>query len=212
MLKYIRRHRYLILAVVSCLTMSVQCEDGYVEPAYKYIIQETLSLTPYKKTYTIGDTIWVETNIPTGKYLYDSKTFQRVLIDSVSLPLNLSYYNLYKNPTVVIGGFVKAVYVDPVERRNQGLSFSYGCKQPNYNFKIGLVLLTPGIYSLNIHDQNTFSSCITNPTASYSRIFYKFDVADTNKDVFLSIPAISRGGHNTEKIDAKEEFIVEVVE
>lgn len=206
----ISKFRYLILAVFSCLTMSFSCEE-YVEPEYSHIIQETLTLTPYKKTYKVGDTIWIETNIPTGKYLYDTEVFQRVLIDSVSLPLNLNYHNLYKNPSFVIGGFIKPVHADQVERQSPHLSFRYTCNQPDYNFKVGLVLLTPGIYSLRIHDQNFFSNCITGSQASRSRIYYKFDVADSNKDIFLAIPPISRGGLSTDKMDAKEEFIVQVV-
>ncbi|RDV17046.1 hypothetical protein DXT99_00565 [Pontibacter diazotrophicus] len=204
---FISKFRYLVLAVFSCLTMGLQC-DEYVEPEYSHIIQETLSLTPYKKTYNVGDTNWVETNL-TGKYLYDTKIFQRVLIDSVSLPLKLFYHDLYKNPSSTTGGFVKAIHPDLVEKQDPYLFFYYACNQPDYKFKVGLVLLTPGIYSLRISDQNYFSNCITQ--ASYSRIYYKFDLEDSNKDIFLAIPPISRGGLNTDKMDAKEEFIVQVV-
>ncbi|GAB3530392.1 hypothetical protein GCM10027443_10890 [Pontibacter brevis] len=203
------KFRYLVLAVFSFLTMGFSCEE-YVEPEYTHIIQETLTLTPYKKTYKVGDTIWIETNIPTGKYLYDTKVFQRVLIDSVSLPLNLNYYKLYKNPSRTIGDFIKPVHADLVERKSPYLSFRYACNQPDYNFKVGLVLLSSGIYSLRIHDQNYFSNCITGSQASRSRIYYKFDVADSNKDIFLAIPPISRGGWGTDKMDAKEEFVLQV--
>ncbi|MCJ8165746.1 hypothetical protein MKJ04_12910 [Pontibacter sp. E15-1] len=137
--------------------------------------------------------------------------YKRVFVDSVSLPLQLGFMRLYKGMSPQVAGFVDIIHSDQVARTGELLDFSYGCNQPDYNFKIGLVLLVPGIYSLTVHERR-FSNCITYTPNSFAQIFYKFDVKDSNKDVFLSIPKISRGGLGTEKMDAKEEFIIQVDE
>ncbi|GHA75263.1 hypothetical protein [Pontibacter akesuensis] len=206
--KHTRAYRYLVLAVFSLFAMSWQCGE-YAEPDYTHIIREKVDLYPYKKAYAVGDTIWIDTNI-TDRFLYDEKISQRVEIDSVALPLKLSFNKLYKRYQGETGPFFEAIYADPVQKHPEYLFFTYACNQPDYDFRVGIVLLKPGIYSLVLHDQNYFSNCITE--GAYSRIYYTFNVADSNKDVFLSIPAISRGGLNTDRMDSKEEFIVQVVE
>ncbi|GAB3194913.1 hypothetical protein ABID22_000060 [Pontibacter aydingkolensis] len=89
---------------------------------------------------------------------------------------------------------------------------SYGCNQSDYRFKVGIVLLSTGVYSLKIAEKSNFYNCLKpQQYARHSQISYTFGLNDTNKDVFLAIPSISRGGLNTEKIDSKEEYIVKVV-
>ncbi|GAB3194910.1 hypothetical protein GCM10027293_04210 [Pontibacter aydingkolensis] len=98
--------------------MGFQCGDDYLpEPEPAQIFKETLSLNPFKKTYSIGDTIWIETNI-NDKHLFDSKSGREVLVDSVSLPIELSYsalYQVYTRPE----GFCKVVTSSPVEENTE---------------------------------------------------------------------------------------------
>ena len=211
-----KKYRYLLVAVVVCLTMGFQCDEYPPEPEPTYIFKETLSLSPFKKSYSVGDTIWIGTSL-NDKHLFDSKTGREVLVDSVSLPMELSYSALYQVYTRS-EGFCKVVTSKPVEAKTQNYELtthilaSYGCNQPDYRFKIGLVLLSTGVYSLKIVEKINFYNCLKpQQYAKRSQISYTFNLNDTNKDVFLAIPAISRGGLNTEKIDSKEEYIVKVV-
>ncbi|MCJ8167262.1 hypothetical protein MKJ04_20645 [Pontibacter sp. E15-1] len=57
------KYRNWVLPAFACLAMGFQCEEDYPEPEYSHIFQEALSLTPYKKAYAVGDTLWVGTNI-----------------------------------------------------------------------------------------------------------------------------------------------------
>lgn len=197
--------------------MGFQCGDEYPpEPESAYIFKETLSLAPFKKSYSVGDTIWIESTLH-NKHLFDSKSGQNVLVDSVSLPIKLSYSALYQVYSRAAEGFCKVVSSSPVEAKTEHYELttfilaSYGCNQPDYRFKVGIVLLSTGIYSLKIAEKNYFYNCIEQQQdAKRSQIFYTFNLNDTNKDVFLAIPPISRGGLNTEKIDSKEEYIVKV--
>lgn len=197
--------------------MGFQCEDEPAEPEPANIYKETLSLTPFKKSYTVGDTIWIETSL-NDKRLFDSKSGQKVLVDSVSIPIELSYTALYQVYYRPAEGFCKVVSSDPVEAETQRyerttfILASYGCNQPDYRFKVGIVLLSPGVYSLTIAEKNYSYNCLKQQEyAERSQISYTFGLNDTNKDVFLAIPPISRGGLNTEKIDSKEQYIVKVV-
>ncbi|MBC5994175.1 hypothetical protein [Pontibacter cellulosilyticus] len=213
-----KKYRYLLVAVVICLAMGFQCGDDYPpDPEPANIYKETLSLTPFQKSYNLGDTIWIETNL-NNKFLFDSKSKQTALVDSVSLPVELSYSALYQVYSQPADGFCKVVSSNQVKaetknyERTTFIIASYGCNQSGYRFKIGLVLLSTGVYSLRIAENTDFYNCLKpQQYANRSQISYTFDLNDTNKDVFLAIPAISRGGLNTEKIDSKEEYIVKVV-
>lgn len=212
-----KKYKNLLVAVVICLTMGFQCEDYAPEPEPANIYKETLSLTPFKKSYNLGDTIWIETNI-NGNRLFDSRSGQKVVVDSASLPIELSYSALYQVYSRPAEGFCKVVSSNPVEaetknyERTTFILASNGCNQPDYRFKVGIVLLSTGIFSLTIAEKHDFYNCLKQQEyAQRSQIFYTFDLNDTNKDVFLAIPSISRGGLNTEKLDSKEQYIIKVV-
>ncbi|MHA6248627.1 hypothetical protein ACXYMU_11860 [Pontibacter sp. CAU 1760] len=213
-----KKYRYLLVAVIVCLTTGFQCEDDYPpEPEPANIYKETLSLAPFKKSYALGDTIWIETSL-NDKRLFDSKSGQKVLVDSVSLPIELSYSALYQVYNRPAEGFCKVISSNLVEAKTENYErttfvfASYGCNQSDYRFRIGIVPLSTGVYSLKIAEKNYFYNCLKQQQyAERSQILYTFGLNDTNKDIFLAIPPISRGGLNTEKIDSKEEYIVKVV-
>src|SRR5690606_4519097 len=97
------------------------------------------------------------------------------------------------------------------------LSISYGCTSPQ-RFEIGIVLKQRGIYKLNLDQRSNFNRVVscTNQPADFpvSTLTYKFNVADANKDVYLSIPPISRSespaGTTEREIDQKHIFMVRV--
>lgn len=211
-----RKYQRLLVAAFICLTMGFQCGDDLPEPEPANIFRETLSLTPFKKSYKVGDTIWVDTNL-NSKLLFDSKSGQKILVDSASLPISLSFTALYQAPFKPSEGFLKTVSSNSVETKTSNFEFttkvfaSFGCQQTDYRFKVGIVLLTTGVYALKIEENNFFYNCLKQQQyAERSQIFYTFDLNDTNKDIFLAIPPASRGGLNTDKIDLKEEYIVKV--
>jgi hypothetical protein len=64
--------------------MGTQCGKDFITPSPTYEFSEKLSLTPYKKVYSINDTIWVQfqTN---DKSLYDKISNSRISTDTTFL-------------------------------------------------------------------------------------------------------------------------------
>ncbi len=91
-----------------------------------------------------------------------------------------------------------------------------GCDNlPNYNIKIGVVLKYKGFYILDMSTRSMIEPCSgqTNPYPS-SSILFTFNVTDSNKDVFLAIPASARSeypiGLTERQLDAKVAFALRV--
>src|ERR1039457_4556334 len=72
------------LIIVANIIMGTQCGKDFITPSPTYEFSEKLSLTPYKKVYSINDTIWVQfqTN---DKSLYDKKRNTFLLCLSIGL-------------------------------------------------------------------------------------------------------------------------------
>ena len=79
--------------------MGTQCGKDIITPNPTYEFSEKLSLTPYKKVYSINDTIWVQfqTN---DKSLYDKISNSRISTDTTFLRGGFYYYRRYPNENV----------------------------------------------------------------------------------------------------------------
>jgi hypothetical protein len=97
-----------------------------------------------------------------------------------------------------------------------GLNMNITCGSP-YEIKIGFVPKQIGIFSLDMYTLDSHvTDCISNRLPNvFSTIEYKFYLGDCNKDVYLSIPAASRGenekGYTENLIDAKKVFVFWVI-
>ena len=203
------------------LCMGFQCEKEYpIE--YKYNFVEKINLFPTSKSYKVGDTIWLQYLNP-NKILFDDRTSNHIAADTVSVDFQVAFSSRYNTPVNPSGGFCDYVSTNGVNvgrflgEYGTVFLFKFGCNSNNsYNFTLGVVPKQKGIYSLDLLGVPRNVSGCTNRIIGFplSTIEYRFNVADGNKDIYLSIPPQSRGesikGYTESKIDSKQVYIVKV--
>jgi hypothetical protein len=156
------------------------------------------------------------------------KSQQDIITDSVSLGFYIGFDATYYAPSGPEGGFYDYVTENTSNITSQvgtygaSLWFTFGCNSSySQRFRIGFKLKHKGIYKLRLHNSNeggnesTVTSCLTKKIILRpSLINYKFDLADLNKEIYLSIPPVSRGespaGYTEGKIDRKEIYMIKV--
>lgn len=196
--------------------MGFQCEKLYTIPVPTYEFTEKLSLTPYKKIYAINDTIWVQFQT-TNKTLFDKLSGNRVATDTSFLQVGFSLNRLFPlGNTVELFSDVKVenglnILFKPLSQSNNDLTFKTACSDNRYFFRIGIIPKKIGVYI--VAARSDVSPCPTQINQPYSTFKFTFDLADCNKDIFLSIPPESRGGqlgYTDVSIDKKELFAFKV--
>jgi hypothetical protein len=193
------RLRLSILASYMFLLCSAfQCGKE-VEPEYHYTFREQLSLQPARKSYRVGDTIWVQYNKPTST-LVDQKTNQPVKTDSVAVPFQLSLLPRYNVVVNSAAGYCD--FVTP-QGRNVGRVHSsygtlfyqeFGCTgTPGYDITVGVILTQPGTYSLEVPGNTDLRACLNRSTPfPLSSLEVSFAISDGNGDVLHAIPPTQR--------------------
>jgi hypothetical protein len=213
-------NRWLFLLIITSflLTMGFKCEKGkdFAEFRPKYEFSEKITLSPYRKKYTINDTIEVQFQT-TDKRLFDKVTNRMISTDTTFLQVGFFYYSRY--PRTDKGEFFCDIKVDNAIDMSftilyddyNVLNFKTDCSNNRYFFKIGFVPKKSGVYSIEPHI--SVADC-PNKLGSQSSISnFVFDLADCNKDVWFSIPPGSRGGelgYTDARIDKKEIFVFRV--
>ena len=196
--------------------MGFQCQKDYpaLTPTYEYA--EKLMLTPYKKRYAVGDTIWVQFQTA-DKTLFDKLSGNRIPTDTSFLRVNFNFHRRYPNSTSVeLFSDAKVdsaldVNFTPLYTYYNVLNFKTDCGISRYFFKVGFVPKKTGVYS--IEPGGDVSPCPNKLNRPYSTFKFTFDLADCNKDVWLAIPSQSRGGElgfTDVRIDKKEIFVFQV--
>lgn len=84
----------LTFLVVALLTMGFQCGKDYPIPTPTYEYAEKLTLSPYRKTYAVGDTIWVQFQTA-NKTLFDKLSGNRIATDTTFLRVNFNFHRRY---------------------------------------------------------------------------------------------------------------------
>jgi hypothetical protein len=189
-----------LVTVILCLSgvtmMNFQCDKYDVLPPLKYEFSEKLALYPLKKAYKINDTIWIEFQ-KTNKQLFDTKSNQGVFLDSGVVAFGVNITPIYNTPVHPVDGYgdfvvLDAAKVDSFNHDVFGVYVQKVCSEPNFHFKIGYVPKYKGYYAMPVGG-NSVSSC---DSASNDRLFasitYTFDISDSNRDVYLQIPAAER--------------------
>jgi hypothetical protein len=212
----------IILLFTLTIILGFQCHKNDLEPApIQQSFKEKVNLFPAQKTYNVNDTIWLKFTT-TNKTLFDAISNQRLSTDSVRFNFGATLLPKYNTPNNV-SSFCKFIttnnvtpYYDTTLLYSR-VSFDVGCDgQPFYNIQLGIVLKYPGIYLLNPTGiAKNLNPCAnqTNPYPS-SELYFTYDLADCNKDVFLSIPPALReeypAGAIQRNIDEKYSFALRV--
>jgi hypothetical protein len=202
--------------------MGLQCDKEDVAYKYKYSFVEQVDLFPAKKSYAVGDTIWLQYTNPNST-LYDRLSNQKVEADTVSLDFGVAFNVRYGVQFLPADGLCDYITPNGVNfgrlsgpGNGTGLIYSFGCNSTNrHNFTIGIVPKQIGIYSLELTDNGYVTGCSNRISGfPFSSIGYRFTAVDGNKDIYLAIPPNSRGesnkGYTERRIDNKEVFIVQV--
>lgn len=188
------------LAGVALITMGVKCEKELdtlpeIIPVYQYA--EKLTLTPFKKIYTIGDTIWVQFQT-TDKTLYDKLSGRRISTDTTFLKVNFELtrqypveFNLENYADVRVENGLD-VNFEPVIAPRDDLTFNTDCNNDLYFFKAGFVLKKTGVFSLL--PGALVSPCPDKKGVLPSSFIFTFDLPDCNYDVWQTIASKSNNG------------------
>lgn len=210
-----------LLLVIIPFLQGLQCDKDVVgngDPRPQYTFKEKVSVQPYKLNYSIGDTIWLDVNVA-GKRLYDERTSQRVLYDSVAFTSIAQVDLLYNNPFIGDGPFAKLVYPTGIAAHTNNSLYqtsafiTYGCSNAtDYRLKVGIILLKPGVFGVSFFN-SSITECLTGHFRS-AQLFYELDVTDTHKQFYLQQPLSNIGKKPDEvflnMLDRKAMVVVQV--
>lgn len=218
-MKY-NHHLLGALIFISIICMGTQCRKD--EIVYQYSFSEKVDLFPAKKSYNVGDTIWIQYLNPTGK-LFDKNSHQYISVDTVQIGIQIGYNSLYNAPTNPSGGFCDFISGNMINqslfRGDFGTSarFGFGCNiNNNFDFKIGIIPKQIGVYYISFGSpSNNVQGCQNKIVRfPYSLLEYRYNNQDCNKDIFLQIPAnsvnTSPKDYYENQIDQKQAFIVKI--
>lgn len=190
----IRQIQLAILLFTLPFLQGLQCDkyDGYEDIPFEHNFSESVSILPYRLTYTVGDTIWLRINIP-DKKLFDENKGTRVLFESALFNSLAQVQLLYANPYIGDGPFARFVFPQGISATTSNYNYNtqayikFGCAPSNdYQLSLGMVLLKEGIFGISFSAMG-IEQCGTNNTKN-SRLNLKFDVADTHKSIYQSLP------------------------
>jgi len=206
--RLMRKHLNKLPAILLIITLFINfhCTKPPYRIKYKYNFAEKLDLFPAQKLFHVGDTVWVQ-YVNTDNMFLDTKTGKRIQADSLYINFDLTLNALYNTAVNPPGGFCEFVPpVGMIAGRWPGQYYTktaidVGCATSyNYNFKLGIVLKEKGIFSVDMFRDMLVQEC-GNRGKEFpeSNIEFAFNLADGNKDIFLSIPLASRGGDSGSK-------------
>ena len=214
---------YLIILFTLTIIFGFQCEKELINtvPA-KELFRERINLFPAQKIYNINDTIWL-TFMTTDKTLFDTLSNQRLPSNEIKFNFRSIMIPIHNTPPNITNSYCKFIIPNNVipfydtTRFNSLIHFDIGCDaQSFYNIRLGLVLKYSGTYILNLSDVGTKLQPCGNQINPYptSDLRFTYNLADCNKDVFLSIPPSERPefptGFRQAQIDAKISYALKV--
>jgi len=214
--------KLLSLLFLITMVMGTQCHKDVEDfVSDKQSFKENVSIFPAQKIYNVNDTIWLRFTT-TDKTLYDTVSKQRLPASSIKFHFGATLLPKFETPVNPTDGFCDFVLPSGVvesyvtNQSGTAASFEAGCDNvPGYNIEFGVVLKYQGVYVLNLPDGMRTETC-NNQTSQYapSLLRFVYNVADCNKDIYLSIPASSRKefpeGFTEAQIDYKVAYALKV--
>jgi len=189
----------LFLALIS---LNFHCGDPVDAKPFDHTFEIPVDIYPLKKVYSLNDTIWLTTDVPT-QYLFDTKTNSNVLADSGSISLWVGYNEFGTHITNPPNGFADVITAGGVnlDRINSqwgttGTAESYGCGRPDYTCRIGFKPLQKGVYSIALPIDQYLESCPAKRVPYYASITYRFKNVDLGLDIFNSLSKNDKGGND----------------
>ena len=218
-------NRILLLLVVLVMTffgMNFHCGKPIVDAKpFEQTFQVPVQVYPSKKTYSLADTIWIETAVP-GKTLFDTKSNQMMGVDTGKIDFAAVFNRFGTDITSPPDGFCDIITSAGVNVERQlgqwsttGSFSNYGCVQPDYKCRIGFKPKQRGTYFLTLFKDQLLGSCASKVVPYYASLAFTYQNPDLNVDVFNALPDEVTGGSSgkkfyLDKLANKEIFIVRV--
>jgi hypothetical protein len=214
---------FLTITIVGILllTMNFRCIK-YVEPKpFDQTFQIPVDIVSLKKSYSLTDTIWLETDI-TGKMIFDTKSNQFMLVDTGQINFGATFNLFGTQVTNPQKGFCDIITIRGVNTDRQlghwstsGYLQQYGCSQASYKCRIGFKPLIKGTYWLILSSDRLFENCSNKVVPLYATISYKYKSQDLGQEIFDKLSKNEKGGKDgiefyTNKIKNKEIFVFKV--
>ena len=106
----------LVLVAISLMTMDLQCDkESILMPVVKYAFKESLLVNPYQTVYKLGDTLWIELDLPNNE-LFDTISGKMIQYDSAKFQVQAEVNLLYSYPFDYTGPYVSFVFPDFFDR------------------------------------------------------------------------------------------------
>ncbi len=192
-------------------------------------LEMPLNIYPVKESYSVGDTIWVEANVP-DKMLLNTKTKTKELADALRFHVPLKFHVVNKQVLVPAGGLCE--FINPGQLQltkdpgyydarynvywnyNNVTILNYGCNESEYKFKLGFRLKAKGAFYIGL-SQAALLSCNEKDPFQNKHISFKYDVQDVNLNVYYGLPLLSQNdpyriGFDVKVLYDKKGFIVKV--
>src|SRR5215213_4843203 len=114
------RKQFTILAIlfISVITMNFRCDKDYASKPFEQTFEVPVDIYPLKKSYSLTDTIWIETDI-TGKSLFDTKTNQTILVDTGKIIFGSGFNQFGTYITNPPNGFCDVITANGVNTNRQ---------------------------------------------------------------------------------------------
>jgi hypothetical protein len=204
----------LVFIFFALLTMGFQCGVERITSIYEF--SEKFTLTPYKKIYHTGDTIRLQFST-TDKSLYDRLSNRRISTDTTNFSLGFQYVEHFPTQS-----YDTLAYTITQSGVNQGLIISNGYNNlilnvvcdnaTSYNVELAFVPKKTGIYTIQLPSATIESCPLRSSRFPIATLFFSFDLTDTNKDIYLSIPEAQRRDSKAieAQLDSKKLFAFKV--
>ena len=209
------------LLLITIITMGSKCrKDDDDIKSYQYNFLEPINLYPYKNTYQIGDTIFLEYH-RNSKVLFDEDSNREVEIDSVNFEFRFllrGFPGLQNSPSDDYYGLIlpnrSYSSYDRDKKLTQINIQSGGCTtNKSNNFKAGIILRKAGTFALELqHSASNAASCVMIRHDGFlsGLIRFRFTLSNLNKDIYHTIPEAFRCSSCDKFIDDKEMFVFKV--
>jgi hypothetical protein len=212
----------ILTLFIALLTMNLRCvKDNLIERPFEQTFQIPVDIYPLKKTYSLTDTIWLETDI-VGKTLFDTKSNQLILVDTGEIDFGATYNIFGTQITNPQNGFCDIVTVRGVNNNRKigpwstiGYLDQYGCGLSTYKCRIGFKPLVRGTFWLILTSDRLFGSCTNKVVPYYANVTYKYKSYDLGLEIFNALSKNDKGGKDgikfyTRKINNRETFVFKV--
>lgn len=216
------KYTILLLLLIAVLTMNFRCvrEDIEQRP-YEHSFRVPVDIFPQKKTYSLSDTIWIETDI-TDKSLFDTKSNQLILADTGQLYFEAAFNRFGTDVTNPPAGFCDVITTRGINTGRylgfwgtNGFLDQYGCGLTTYKCRIGFKPLIRGAYFLMLTGNRPFESCTNKLRPYYAELSFRYKSSDLGVEIFNALPDNLKGGNDgirfyTEKLNNREAFVFKV--